>query len=64
MSSEEVFEVLGLEPDACPRQINEAHARLQQTLKPELGDRKGGQRPCHHEPNSTSFMTTASNKSQ
>jgi hypothetical protein len=38
MSSDEAFEVLGIEPDAGPRQINEAHARLQQTLKPELGD--------------------------
>src|SRR6516165_11959606 len=38
MSSEEALDVLGLEPDAGPRQIREAHQRLQQKLKPELGD--------------------------
>jgi hypothetical protein len=38
MSPEEALDVLGLEPDAGPRQINEAHDRLQQKLKPELGD--------------------------
>ena len=38
MSSEEALDVLGLDPDAGPRQIREAHQRLQQKLKPELGD--------------------------
>jgi hypothetical protein len=38
MSPEEALDVLGLEPDAGPRQISEAHYRLQQKLKPELGD--------------------------
>jgi AhpD family alkylhydroperoxidase len=38
MSAEEALDVLGLEPDAGPRQISEAHYRLQQKLKPELGD--------------------------
>ena len=38
MSAEEALDVLGLEPDAGPRQIDEAHLRLQQKLKPELGD--------------------------
>ena len=38
MSPEEALDVLGLEPDAGPRQIDEAHDRLQQKLKPELGD--------------------------
>jgi hypothetical protein len=38
MSAEEAFDVLGLEPDVGPRQISEAHFRLQQKLKPELGD--------------------------
>jgi hypothetical protein len=38
MSAEEALDVLGLEPDAGPRQISEAHFRLQQKLKPELGD--------------------------
>ena len=38
MSSGEAFEVLGLELDAGPHEINQAHDRLQQKLKPELGD--------------------------
>jgi hypothetical protein len=38
MSPEEALDVLGLEPDAGPRQISEAHHRLQQKLRPELGD--------------------------
>jgi hypothetical protein len=38
MSAEEALGVLGLEPDAGPRQIGEAHRRLEQKLKPELGD--------------------------
>ena len=38
MSPEEALDVLGLEVDAGPRQISEAHLRLQQKLKPELGD--------------------------
>jgi hypothetical protein len=38
MSAEEALGVLGLEPDAGPRQISEAHRRLEQKLKPELGD--------------------------
>jgi hypothetical protein len=38
MSAEEALDVLGLEPDAEPRRISEAHHRLQQKLKPELGD--------------------------
>ena len=38
MSPEEALDVLGLEPDTGPRQISEAHLRLQQKLKPELGD--------------------------
>ena len=38
MSPEEALDVLGLELDAGPRQINEAHDRLQRKLKPELGD--------------------------
>ena len=38
MSTEEALDVLGLERDAGPRWISEAHHRLQQKLKPELGD--------------------------
>ena len=38
MSPAEALDVLGLDPDAGPRQISEAHRRLQQKLKPELGD--------------------------
>ena len=38
MSPDEALDVLGLEPNAGPRQIREAHLRLQQKLKPELGD--------------------------
>ena len=38
MSAEEALDVLGLEPDARPHQVSEAHCRLQQKLKPELGD--------------------------
>ena len=38
MSAEEALDVLGLEADAGPRQISEAHLRLQRKLKPELGD--------------------------
>ena len=38
MSPEEALDVLGLELNAGPRQINEAHDRLQRKLKPELGD--------------------------
>ena len=38
MSPEEALDVLGLGPDTGPRQISEAHLRLQQKLKPELGD--------------------------
>jgi hypothetical protein len=38
ISAEEALDVLGLDPDAGPRQIREAHHRLQQKLKPELGD--------------------------
>ena len=38
MSPEEALDVLGLEPDTGPRQISEAHLRLQRKLKPELGD--------------------------
>jgi len=38
MSAEEALDILGLEPDAGPHQISEAHRRLQQKLKPELGD--------------------------
>jgi hypothetical protein len=30
--------VLGLRPAAGPQEISEAHHRLQQKLKPELGD--------------------------
>ena len=38
MSAEEALDILGLEPDAGPHQISEAHRRLQQKLTPELGD--------------------------
>jgi hypothetical protein len=38
MSPQEAFDILGLEPSAGPRQIIEAHRRLEETLKPELGD--------------------------
>jgi hypothetical protein len=38
MSVEEALGVLGLEPTAEPHQISQAHHRLQQKLKPELGD--------------------------
>src|SRR6516164_9651591 len=38
MSAEEALDVLGLEAGAGPHQISEAHRRLQQKLKPELGD--------------------------
>ena len=38
MSAEEALDLLGLDPDAGPRQISEAHHRLRQKLKPELGD--------------------------
>jgi len=38
MSPEEALDVLGLEASARPHQISEAHRRLQQKLKPELGD--------------------------
>ena len=38
MSPHEAFDILGLEPSAGPRQIIEAHRRLEEKLKPELGD--------------------------
>jgi hypothetical protein len=38
MSAEEALHVLGLTPAAGPQEISEAHHRLQQQLKPELGD--------------------------
>jgi len=38
MSAEEALDVLGLEANVGPHQISEAHRRLQQKLKPELGD--------------------------
>jgi hypothetical protein len=38
MSPEEALDVLGLEASAGPHQISEAHRRLQQKLKSELGD--------------------------
>jgi hypothetical protein len=38
MSAEEALDILGLEPDAGQQQVSEAHRRLQQKLKPELGD--------------------------
>jgi hypothetical protein len=38
MSAEEALDVLGLEASAGPHQISEAHRRLEQKLKPELGD--------------------------
>jgi hypothetical protein len=38
MSIEEALDILGLEATAGPSQIREAHGRLQQKLKPELGD--------------------------
>jgi hypothetical protein len=38
MSAEEALHVLGLTPAAGPQEISEAHHRLQQKLKPELGD--------------------------
>jgi hypothetical protein len=38
MSIEEALNVLGLDDGAGRNQINEAHHRLQQKLKPELGD--------------------------
>ena len=37
MPPEEALNVLGLEADAGPQQISEAHLRLQRKLKPELG---------------------------
>jgi hypothetical protein len=38
MSIEEAFNVLGIDDGAGRNQINEAHHRLQQRLKPELGE--------------------------
>jgi hypothetical protein len=38
MSAEKALHVLGLTPAAGPQEISEAHHRLQQKLKPELGD--------------------------
>jgi hypothetical protein len=38
MSAQEALDMLGLQPTAAPRQISEAHRRLEQKLKPELGD--------------------------
>ena len=38
MSPQVAFDILGLEPSAGPRQIIEAHRRLEEKLKPELGD--------------------------
>jgi hypothetical protein len=38
MSAGEALHVLGLTPAAGPQEISEAHQRLQQRLKPELGD--------------------------
>jgi hypothetical protein len=38
MSIDEALDILELEATAGPRQISEAHQRLQQKLKPELGD--------------------------
>jgi len=38
MSIEEALDILELEATAGPPQISEAHQRLQQKLKPELGD--------------------------
>jgi hypothetical protein len=38
MSIEEALDILDLEATAGPHQISEAHQRLQQKLKPELGD--------------------------
>jgi hypothetical protein len=38
VSVEEARHVLGLTPAAGPQEISEAHHRLQQKLKPELGD--------------------------
>jgi curved DNA-binding protein CbpA len=37
MSIEEALDVLGLEATAAPDQISEAHRRLQEKLRPELG---------------------------
>jgi hypothetical protein len=37
MSAEEALHLLGLTPAAGPQEISEAHHRLQQKLKPELG---------------------------
>jgi hypothetical protein len=39
MSIEEALDILGLEASAGPSQISAAHHRLQQKLKPELGDK-------------------------
>ena len=38
MSAQEALDMLGPQPTAAPRQISEAHRRLEQKLKPELGD--------------------------
>jgi hypothetical protein len=38
MPVEEALDILGLERTAGPRQISEAHRRLEDKLKPELGD--------------------------
>ena len=38
MSALEALDILGLEPTAEPPQTSEAHRRLQDKLKPELGD--------------------------
>jgi len=38
MSVQEARDILGLERTAGPRQISEAHRRLEDKLKPELGD--------------------------
>jgi hypothetical protein len=38
MSIEDAFDILGLKAPVGPSQIREAHRRLQEKLKPELGD--------------------------
>ena len=38
ISAQEALDILGLEPSVGPRQISEAHRRLEEKLKPELGD--------------------------
>ena len=37
MTREEAYEILGLEPDAAPEAVKEAHRRLMQNYHPDRG---------------------------